>query len=135
MCFVDTSVLLYSVSTHRSELEKATAATALLGTADLCLSVQVLQEFYVQSTRASRPGALTSDTAIAFIDTWLRFRVQEMSVSLMRSAFLAKNRWQISYWDAAIIEAARNLGCKELYSEDLNDGQDYGGVRVVNPFL
>jgi predicted nucleic acid-binding protein len=55
-------------------------------------------------------------------------------VSLLQSALATKQRYQISYWDAAIIEAARALGCREVLSEDLAHGQDYGGVRVVNPF-
>lgn len=42
--------------------------------------------------------------------------------------------WQLSYWDAAIVEAARTLGCEEVLSEDLNSGQDFDGVRAVNPF-
>ena len=46
----------------------------------------------------------------------------------------ARERFQISYWDAAIIEASRAMGCPQVLSEDLNDGQDYAGVRVVNPF-
>ena len=52
----------------------------------------------------------------------------------MFAAMDAKVRHQISYWDAAIIAAAEALGAREFYSEDLNDGQMYGSVRVVNPF-
>jgi predicted nucleic acid-binding protein len=44
-------------------------------------------------------------------------------------------RYQVSYWDAAIIAAALDLGCGSIYTEDLSDGQAYGGVKVVNPFL
>jgi predicted nucleic acid-binding protein len=50
-------------------------------------------------------------------------------------AISAKQRFGISYWDAAILAAAKQLGCHTVYSEDLNHGQDYDGVRVVNPFL
>jgi predicted nucleic acid-binding protein len=50
------------------------------------------------------------------------------------SALHGRQRFQLSYWDAAIIEASRVLGCTEVLSEDLKDGQDYGGVRVTNPF-
>jgi predicted nucleic acid-binding protein len=46
----------------------------------------------------------------------------------------ARQRFQLSYWDAAIIEASRALGCTHVLSEDLSDGQDYGGVQVTNPF-
>ena len=134
MRFVDTNVLLYSVSTHPAEAGKAAAAVELLADEDLCLSVQVLQEFYVQVTRVTRPDRLAHDDAVAFIETWQRFRVQDMSVALMREALAATKRWRVSYWDAAIIEAARMLDCDELLTEDLNAGQVFDGVTVVNPF-
>jgi predicted nucleic acid-binding protein len=135
MRFVDTNVLLYSVSTHPEEERKATVAAELLDGDDLCLSVQVLQEFYVQATRASRSGALSHEEAVAFIEKWLRFPVQEVTVALMQEAFVARARWQLSYWDAAVVVAAKLQGCEQMLSEDLNAGQDYAGVRVVNPFV
>jgi predicted nucleic acid-binding protein len=52
----------------------------------------------------------------------------------MMAALGACKRFQLSYWDAAVIEAARAMGCTDVLSEDLNDGQDYAGVRVTNPF-
>lgn len=134
MRFVDTNILLYSISTDPSEERKASIAEELLQARDLALSVQVLQEFYVQATRSGKPGALTHREAIDFIASWKRFPVQEMTIALMDAAFAAKNRWNISYWDAAVVESARAAGCSELLSEDLSDGQDYGGVRVIDPF-
>ena len=53
----------------------------------------------------------------------------------MIDAIQAKVKFGISYWDTAILTAARQLGCHIAYSEDLNHGQDYNGVRVENPFL
>jgi predicted nucleic acid-binding protein len=53
---------------------------------------------------------------------------------IVARAIETRERFGISYWDAAIIEAARALGCAEVLSEDLSDGQDYGGVIVRNPF-
>ena len=134
MRFVDTNILLYSISTDPLEERKAAIAEELFHTRDLALSVQVLQEFYVQATRPGKPGALTHREAIDFIASWKRFPVQEMTVALMGAAFAAKDRWKISYWDAAVVESARAAGCGELLSEDLSDGQNYGGVRVVDPF-
>jgi predicted nucleic acid-binding protein len=134
MRFVDTNILLYSISTDPSEERKATIAEKLLQARDLALSVQVLQEFYVQATRPGKPGALTHREAIDFIASWKRFPVQEMTFALMDSALAAKDRWMLSYWDAAVVESARAAGCGELLSEDLSDGQDYGGVRVIDPF-
>ena len=57
-----------------------------------------------------------------------------MTEQVLDAALATVVRFQISYWDAAIIEAARALGCDTVLSEDLNDGQDYAGVRVLNPF-
>ena len=98
------------------------------------LSVQVLQEFYVQATRASRPDAIGHDQAVRLIQSFRRFPVQYVTSGILMAALDARQRFQLSYWDAAIIEAARAMGCPEVLSEDLNDGQDYGGVRVTNPF-
>jgi predicted nucleic acid-binding protein len=88
----------------------------------------------VNATRSSRPDRLPHDVAQALIETWLRFPVQEITLEIFRVALKTSQRYQISYWDAAIIEAARALGCKQVLSEDLNSAQTYGGVRVVNPF-
>ena len=52
----------------------------------------------------------------------------------MMAALDTHQRFQLSYWDAAIIEASRAMGCMQVLSEDLHDGQDYSGVRVANPF-
>lgn len=134
MRFADTNVLLYAVSTVSEEAAKARAAQALLANRDIALSVQVLQEFYVQATRASRTEPLAHDEAMGFIRAWRRFPTQELTLAVLDDALALKARFQISYWDAAIIAAARASGCTEILSEDLNDGQDYSGVRVVNPF-
>ena len=58
----------------------------------------------------------------------------DVTPQLMFAALTTRNRFQISYWDAAILEAARALGCEVVLSEDLSDGQDYGGIAVENPF-
>lgn len=134
MRFVDTNVLLYAASTALEEREKKERALAILEDEDLVISVQVLQEFYVQAARPSRPERLDHEQAVALVESWLRFRVQESTVSLLRNAFASAARWRISYWDAAIVEAARESGCATLLSEDLPDGMDFAGVRVVNPF-
>lgn len=134
MRFVDTNILLCAVSTAEEEREKHEMALAILDADDLALSVQVLQEFYVQATRASKPDRLTHEQSAALIESWLRFRVQEISVALLQQALSTSARWQISYWDAAIVEAARAMRCVTLLSEDLQHGMDFAGVRVENPF-
>ncbi len=134
MRFVDTNVLLYSVSSDPTETGKAAIAVELLGSADLALSVQVLQEFFVQATHPRRPGALSGEDALVLIRTWLRYPVHETTAELVQAAARSARRWQISYWDAAVVEAARALGCTQIITEDLNPGQDFGGIVAVNPF-
>jgi predicted nucleic acid-binding protein len=132
--FVDTNVLLYAVSRHPGEQVKAQRANEILDGRDVALSVQVLQEFYFQATRASRTYRLTHEQAVGTVKSFKLLPTQETTVALATAAMDTGQRFKISYWDAAIIEAARALGCKVALSEDLSDGQDYGGVRVENPF-
>ena len=134
MRFVDTNVLLYAISRDPQERAKAARANEILASTDVGLSVQVLQEFYVQATRESRSDRLTDEQAGALVESFRRFSVQENTVAVMLAAIATKRRFVISYWDAAIIEAGRCLGCQIVLSEDLSDGQDYAGVKVENPF-
>lgn len=135
MRFVDTNILLYRVSSVPAEAEKRRVAERILGGDDLQLSVQVLQEFYVQATRTSRKDALLHEEAVSLIRSWKRFPVQDITAPLLDAALTAKSRWQLSYWDAAIVEAARLAGCDCILSEDLSHGQNFDGITVVNPFL
>jgi predicted nucleic acid-binding protein len=132
--FADTNILLYAISPDPAESVKAERAGQLLAERDLALSVQVLQEFYVQSTRDTRTDRLTHEQAVALVESFKRFPVQETRTGLVLAAMSTRQRFGISYWDAAIIEAARSLGCETVLSEDMNDGQDYAGIRVENPF-
>ena len=134
MRFADTNVLLYAISRDPEEREKAERANALLAERDLALSVQVLQEFYVQATRASRPDSLAHDDAVQLIEAFQRFPVAPITTEIVQAALATRDRFRISYWDAAILEAARALGCETVLSEDLGDAVDYAGVRVENPF-
>jgi predicted nucleic acid-binding protein len=134
MRFVDTNVLLYAASTAKDERSKTRIARELLEADDLALSVQVLQEFYVQATRPSRAHKMSHEQAAALVEAFSRFPVQETTMPLVRAAFETKERFGIAYWDAAILEAARSLGCRTVLTEDLAHGQDYDGVIVRNPF-
>jgi predicted nucleic acid-binding protein len=132
--FVDTNVLLYAISRDPAEQDKAKRADEILSGRDLVLSVQVLQEFYVQATRASRPDPITHEQAVRLIESFRRFPVQDITSAIVMAALAARDRFKLSYWDSAIIEACRAMGCAEVLSEDMGDGQDYAGVRVTNPF-
>ena len=132
--FVDTNVLLYGVSTARDEADKRATALSILDRDDIVLSSQVLQEFYVQATRTTKADPLTHDSAVSLIESWLRFRVIETTVPLVQQALATAARWQVSYWDAAIVEAARIGNCPVVLSEDLQPGMNFAGVTVQNPF-
>lgn len=134
MRFVNTNVLLYAVSTSADEHDKAETARGLLEGTDLCLSTQVLAEFYVQATRATRPDRLRHDQAERLVRSFARFPVQPLTAPLVLSAVAACERYRISYWDAAIVEAGRALGAATVLSEDLQDGMDFGGVSISDPF-
>src|SRR5258708_1505667 len=134
MRFVDSNILLYAISKNFSEQLKAENAREILKSDDLACSIQVLQEFYVQATRPSRPSALSHEEAVAMIRARRRYAIQETTIAVFNAALRTTHQYGISYWDAAIIEAARALECDTVLSEDLSDTQDYGGVRVVNPF-
>ncbi len=107
MRFVDTNVLLYAVSTDPRESARADRANALLKDRDLRLSVQVLEEFYLQATQQSRDDALTHDEAFGLVETFLRCPVQATTTARVLAATETRQRFGISYWDAAVLEATR----------------------------
>ncbi len=132
--FFDTNILLYSISRDPAEALKRERAIELLDRDDGALSVQVLQEFYVQATRASRPDKLSHDTAAGLVRTWTRFAVQDVTLSIVLRALTIKLQHGFSYWDSAIIAAARAVGSRTLYTEDMSDGREIEGIQIVNPF-
>ena len=134
MDFVDTNVLLYAVSKRPTEQGKRNQALAVLERPDIALSPQVLGEFYTQSTRPSRQGALTHPEAVEFIGNLQRFHIEHLTFEVVRTALTLRERFGISYWDATILATARIAGCDTVYSEDLSHTQDYDGIRVQNPF-
>jgi len=101
---------------------------------DFGLSVQILQEFMDVTLRKKQLG-LTHEEIANMIRHMAGYPLVETSMALAQQAFEIKIRHGVRYWDAAMIAAALELGCHTIYSEDLNHAQDYGGVRVVNPFL
>jgi predicted nucleic acid-binding protein len=131
--FLDTNVLIYAASGRIDAPEKHSTAQGLL-TTSFGVSGQVLAEFYVNVTqRGMQP--MSSAEAKEWVRHLSRKPCQIVDSALVQSAIEVSERFQTSYWDAAIIAAAQRLGAKTLYSEDLNHGQAYGSVTVVNPFL
>jgi predicted nucleic acid-binding protein len=94
------------------------------------ISVQVLQEFHVNLVRKGHPA----DEASVLIADFSLWTVIDNTLAIFRNGITLQARWQLSLWDAMILAAAQASGARELITEDLNHGQDYGRVRVVNPF-
>lgn len=134
MRFLDTNILLYSISRDPAERRKREHAITLIEQGDNALSVQVLQEFYVQATRPTRADALPHDLAVGLMKTWLRFPVQDITLAVMSAALAIKAGFGLSYWDAAIVAAAEAMGCMEIVSEDMTHGQTINTVTIRNPF-
>jgi predicted nucleic acid-binding protein len=133
--FLDTNVLLYSISRNPDESLKRERAISLLDEDSGALSVQVLQEFYVQATRSSRADAIPHEFAAGLIEAWHRFRVQDITMAVLTSALQIRKAHGFSYRDSAVVAAARTLGCDRLYTEDLNHGQMVENLAIINPFL
>ena len=131
--FLDTNVLVYAAIGTGKEESKRKRALELIESEDFGTSAQVLQEFFVTVVKkAARP--LTAAHALAWIEQFAAFPCQPIDHQLVQIAVERSERHRISYWDAAILAAAESLGAGTVYSEDLNHGQQYGRVRVVNPF-
>jgi predicted nucleic acid-binding protein len=131
--FVDTNVLLYAASTNPAEADKRNAARSMLAKGDYGFSVQVAQEFFVNATAKLKPP-LSSGDALKFLQEILPDKIVGLDFALFEQAVQFREQFRISYWDAAIVAAAKRLGATKLYSEDLTDGQNFDGVQVVNPF-
>ncbi len=132
--FVDTNIFLYSIDDSAAAAEKREVAREILQTELWGWSVQVAAEFFVNATSPKRSFRLATDLANSLVETWLCFPTADINTSIVRNALAPHRRYQTSYWDSAILATAKQLGCHTVYSEDLNDQQNYDGVTVVNPF-
>ena len=133
--FVDSNVLVYAhdVGAGRKH-EVARELTRLLWRERSgVLSTQVLQELYVNVRRkAEQP--VSRDEAIALIEDYRRWKVVVNSEHSIVEAIRIEDRFGLAFWDALILQAAQSSGAGTLYTEDLNHGQRYGLVEVINPF-
>jgi predicted nucleic acid-binding protein len=132
--FVDTNILIYSFDASTGKkYEKASALIQELWMGENgCISIQVLQEFYVNAT-CKAPKTLDPLKAATAIRDLCRWKVHRPDTEDVLAAVTIRQKYNISFWDAMIIRSAQESGCKILWSEDLSDGQDYGGIKVVNP--
>jgi predicted nucleic acid-binding protein len=130
--FIDTNILIYAHDLDAG----AKHVKALQLIRDLwhrrevpSLSIQVLQEMHVNLIRKG----VSVDESVDTVRRYLAWRVVNNTKTLLRRAFDVQQHWQLSFWDAAIVAAAQQARASALWSEDLNAGQDYGGLVVVNP--
>lgn len=135
MEFVDTNILLYAYDPTAGEKHDTARALVdrLWRDRRGAISVQVLQEFYVNATRKA---AITIESAGAVerMKSLARWRVHSpLPDDVIAAADLA-SRYQLSFWDAMVVRSAAELRCETLWIEDLNDGQVIEGVRLNNPF-
>jgi len=128
--FFDTNILLYAGSSAPADSGKQRIAEELLLTVPFALSAQVLQE-YIANALGKKALGLNEDNITAMLDALAIVEVLPITRELVIRSLQVRRRFQVSHWDACIIAAALELGCKILYTEDLNHDQDYGGVRAI----
>ena len=133
--FLDSNVLVYSVDESPVEKAKHERAVELLSVQpeNLVVSTQVLQEFYVVTTRKLK-NPLSEERAARAVRGIAKLDVIGVDVPLVLAAVDTSRAAQISLWDALIIEAASRAGCERVLSEAPNAGQVIRGVRIENPF-
>ncbi len=130
---LDTNVLLYGYdldAPEKREVARSLVEQARIQPGGTAVSVQVLQEFHVNFVRKGHPVG----EAAALIMDFSHWPVIDNTLAVFRLGLSLQPRWQLSLWDAMILAAAQTSGARELFTEDFNHGQDYGGIRVVNPF-
>ncbi len=133
-CFLDTNVLVYAAAGRDGEEVKRNRALQLIAGQNFGTSAQVMQEFYVTVT-SKVEVPMSPAHALEWIEEFEAFPCLAVDIDLIKIAAEQSVRYQVSYWDGAIVAAADALGAGTLYSEDLNHGQQYGSVVVRNPFL
>lgn len=132
--FVDTNVFVYAIDD--AEPAKRAIAERVLASerfGELVLSAQVLGEFYVTVTRRL-DGRISAVEALQGLNRLSLYPIVSIDAPLVRNAVEISCSSQVSYWDGLIVASAAAGGCDRLLTEDLNDGQVIGSVRVENPF-
>jgi predicted nucleic acid-binding protein len=133
--FVDTNVLVYARDSLDPEKQATAAAWIehLWTTVTGRLSVQVLQEYYVTTTRKLDPGLPPEEARqdVRDLAAWRPVRIDE---AIVEAAWRLEDRYRFSFWDALIVAAAQGAGCEALLTEDLQHDLDVDGLRIADPF-
>jgi predicted nucleic acid-binding protein len=131
--FIDTNILVYTID--KKSIEKSNIARKIVKSiVDIhspVISTQVIKEFYVVATTK-----LKADSIIVknIIHNFHNFEVVNNDLELIEQAIDISVLSQISFWDSLIVAAAEKANCEYVFSEDLNSGQLYRGIKIVNPF-
>jgi predicted nucleic acid-binding protein len=133
MEFFDTNILVYAVDDAEPARQRVASGLLrdALGSGRLVISTQVMLEF---RAAASRRKLLTSEGITKFLRSLARCDVVPADAEFVWKAFETQERYGFSIWDAAIVQGALEAGCSVLYTEDLQHGQHFGALEVVNPF-
>jgi predicted nucleic acid-binding protein len=132
--FVDTNILMYAHDTSAGEKHERAKALVeeLWRDRTGVVSTQVLQELSVNLRKKVR-RPLDAKATREVVADYLTWQVIVNGGDSILEAIDLESRYQISFWDALVIQAAQLSGAEVLYSEDLSDGQKYGSVQVINP--
>jgi predicted nucleic acid-binding protein len=133
--FVDTNVLVYAYDNQDAQKQQQakTVLRQLWREQTGCISIQVLQEFYVTTTRklAQPLSIVEASQIISDLGLW---RIHQPQVEDILSAVQIQQRHQLSFWDSMIIRSANQLGCNVIWTEDLNEDQIVEGCLIKSPF-
>ncbi len=134
--FFDTNVLVYFFDRQATEKQAAARRLWSLACAEgvPVLSTQVLQEFFVTVTKTAKQGLTTSQARQAMMAFAEAAEVVMVTLSLIETATRRVEQSGFSFWDSLIVEAAIDSGAQRLFTEDLQDGQLIGQLKVTNPF-
>jgi predicted nucleic acid-binding protein len=133
--FVDTNLLVYSrdASEHEKQKKAMKWMTRLWHDKSGCVSYQVLQEFYITVTHKLDPG-LPIHIARMDVRSLMSWQPVSSSDSVLERAWAIQDKYGLSWWDALIVSAAQIAECKYLLTEDLQENQHLGAIKVLNPF-
>ena len=134
MRLADTNILIYAADTSPKERQKRARAAEVLKRRICACPYRSSRNSTTRLPDRQADLVCPTSKPWLFLDPFMDLTIQPVTQEVFRAAAEIANRHNISYWDAAIVAAARILGCDAVYSEDLNQGQSYDGVVVINPF-
>jgi len=131
--FLDTSILIYSLDSSNPRKKTISRKYLRKCTEENCgvISTQILQEFFIVSTRKMGVEPLT---AKSLVHSFQNFETVLVTPEIIESAVDCHILNRISFWDALVVVAAESSKCDVVLTEDMNDGQIIRGVRIHNPF-